>query len=570
MRLLRYFALTSLSAISLSAASCPSPAAWQKSVLGGRIARESMEQTFAKVDARIAERFVGELAIEGAPPPELDEGTPAIEAPLRDADVEPMLPMETLTDVPNELSDAKGANAPEDDDPSSETDAARDREHQADDTPKLASIARETWIFSQPQRKKSRRIGYLRAGAVVIRDKAPASYKGCKGGWYAIQPKGYVCLGKTATLDPFHPVVEASSVRPRRDGLPYDYVMSRNAGAPLYARLPTDNELAREEPDLGYVKRQLKTASNDPAFVAWPEPGAVPPGLLYGRALPALSDGTPRSPADLVVGHARVRAGYALLSQFEYDDRRYGLTTDLFVVPLDRTRYVKPSAFHGITLDDAVTLPVAFAMRQHATRFEANERGLMSTGTQLAFREAIPLTGEKKNGYLHAKDGSWVRAEDVRVIEAMSKAPTWAKAGKKWVDVSILNQSLVAYEGLKPVYVTLVSTGRDGLRDPKTTHSTVQGVFLIHTKHVSVTMDGDTAGDEFDLRDVPFVQYFTEGYALHAAYWHDDFGTPRSHGCVNLAPTDAAWVFNWTTPNVPAAWHGALALRGGTVVYTHP
>jgi len=152
----------------------------------------------------------------------------------------------------------------------------------------------------------------------------------------------------------------------------------------------------------------------------------------------------------------------------------------------------------------------------------------------------------------------------------MSRVPSWAKEGRRWVDVSILEQSLVAYEGTKPVYVTLVSTGADGLGDPKKTHSTIQGVFLVHTKHVTVTMDGDEAGDEFDLRDVPFVQYFTEGYAIHAAYWHDDFGTPRSHGCINLAPLDAAWLFSFTTPDVPDAWHAALSLKKGTVVYTHP
>jgi lipoprotein-anchoring transpeptidase ErfK/SrfK len=82
-------------------------------------------------------------------------------------------------------------------------------------------------------------------------------------------------------------------------------------------------------------------------------------------------------------------------------------------------------------------------------------------------------------------------------------------------------------------------------------------------------MDGEN-GEEFDFRDVPFVQYFTEGFALHAAYWHDDFGTPRSHGCVNLAPVDAAWLFNWTTPEVPAGWHASLSLNRGTLVHTRP
>ncbi len=188
----------------------------------------------------------------------------------------------------------------------------------------------------------------------------------------------------------------------------------------------------------------------------------------------------------------------------------------------------------------------------------------------MGYREIVPLTGVKQGGYAEAKDGSWLRQEDIRTIEPMTRAPVWAKEGKKWIDVSILEQALVAYEGEKPRYVTLVSTGADGLGDPKKTHSTVQGVFLIHTKHVTVTMDGDETGDEFDLRDVPFVQYFTDGYALHAAYWHDDFGVPRSHGCVNLAPVDAAWLFGFTTPEVPDAWHAALSLKHGTVVFTHP
>jgi lipoprotein-anchoring transpeptidase ErfK/SrfK len=171
---------------------------------------------------------------------------------------------------------------------------------------------------------------------------------------------------------------------------------------------------------------------------------------------------------------------------------------------------------------------------------------------------------------LETKHGTFVRADQVVRIDPAEKMPSWAVAEQKWIDVSILKQSLVAYEGTKPVYATLVSTGADGLGDPKETHSTIQGVFRIHTKHVSATMDGDDVGDEFDLRDVAFVQYFTEGYALHAAYWHDDFGTPRSHGCINLAPRDAAWLFEWTTPEVPKEWHAGLALRGGTIVYTHP
>ncbi len=471
-----------------------------------------------------------------------------------------------------ELDDDAGAKAALDDDadPGALLRVTRERDAQADELPRLAAIARETWIYSQPDRKKARRLGYLRAGAVVERKPQAVSTKGCKGGWYEIAPEGFVCLGRSASLDPFHPVVDAAKRRARRDGLPYEYVMSRTPGPPFYTRLPSESEQARAEPDLGYFHKKLKAIEKDPAFVPLPEAEAMPSALLYGQALPALADAPPRSETQLVAGNAGVRSGFALLSQFDHDGRRFGVTTDLHTIPLDRTRWVKPSAFRGLELSSELTLPVAFVMKKRATRHSREEGGRFRATDALDHRAVVPLTGQKQGSYLEAKDGSWVKQEDVRTIEPMSRPPTWAKDGKKWIDVSILQQSLVAYEGLSPRYVTLVSTGADGLGDPKKTHSTVQGVFLIHTKHVSVTMDGDETGDEFDLRDVPFVQYFNEGYALHAAYWHDDFGTPRSHGCVNLAPHDAAWLFGWTTPEVPEAWHAALSIKRGTLVYTHP
>jgi lipoprotein-anchoring transpeptidase ErfK/SrfK len=136
--------------------------------------------------------------------------------------------------------------------------------------------------------------------------------------------------------------------------------------------------------------------------------------------------------------------------------------------------------------------------------------------------------------------------------------------------VSIRNQTLVAYEGEVPVYATLVSTGAEGLLDAETHRATVQGDFLIHTKHVTSTMDSDVEGDAYDLRDVPYVQYFSGGTALHAAFWHDAFGTPRSHGCINLSPLDARWLFDWSEPRVPRPWHGAMSLLGGTLVRVHP
>ena len=84
--------------------------------------------------------------------------------------------------------------------------------------------------------------------------------------------------------------------------------------------------------------------------------------------------------------------------------------------------------------------------------------------------------------------------------------------------------------------------------------------------------DANDVDNKFELRDVPWVQYFEAGYALHAAYWHDVYGTPRSHGCVNMSPIDARKVFLWTDPPIPPGWHGVFATETtgkGTIVYSH-
>ena len=66
--------------------------------------------------------------------------------------------------------------------------------------------------------------------------------------------------------------------------------------------------------------------------------------------------------------------------------------------------------------------------------------------------------------------------------------------------------------------------------------------------------------------------YFKGGYAIHGAYWHDDFGRPRSHGCINLAPIDARYVFRWSLPDVPPHWHAGYssdAMGEGTLIHIH-
>ena len=102
--------------------------------------------------------------------------------------------------------------------------------------------------------------------------------------------------------------------------------------------------------------------------------------------------------------------------------------------------------------------------------------------------------------------------------------------------VDISEQRVIAYEGQTPVQNFLVSTGT--IWTP-----TVLGDYRIYVKYEAA----DMAGPGYYLPSVPYVMYFYEGYGLHGTYWHNNFGTPMSHGCVNLRTEDAGWLFGWAS-----------------------
>jgi hypothetical protein len=432
--------------------------------------------------------------------------------------------------------------------------------------PVLVATAKETLVYARPA-AKAPKLGYLRSGAVVPRSAEPVSRDGCAGGFFEIAPEGFVCAGPAASIDPRHELARTGLRRPDRTApLPYVYGLAVSADAPLYAHVPTVAEQRAAEPDLG--ERPPRAESFDDV------PFDAVPWFLEGGASSIRVSGTRFSPRTEPLSRAILRTGFAFTSLFEAGGRRFGLTTDMAVVPLDRFRRVVPSRFHGLPLAPDLGLPVVFVRSKAAPVYSGDpeERGLRLE-RRLEFRDAVPVTGVRRvvhgTAYLETRSGEWIRDENLVRVDPLRELPAWAKGERTWIDVSIQKQTLVAYVGERPVFVTLVSTGKDGTGDPETTHSTVQGEFLIHTKHVTVTMDGDEVGDEFDLREVPYVQYFKDGFALHAAYWHDGFGTPRSHGCINLSPLDARYLFAFTEPHVPAAWHGAMSAHG-TLVSIHP
>jgi hypothetical protein len=154
-------------------------------------------------------------------------------------------------------------------------------------------------------------------------------------------------------------------------------------------------------------------------------------------------------------------------------------------------------------------------------------------------------------------DGRYVRHRDVTVVRQRNVWPDYAKGDQKWIDVSIVTGTLVLYEGRKAVFATLCSVGRDRLGDPKSSASTAQGSFEVMGKHITAAkLDPKATAEYIEVHDVPWVIELSSGQLIHAALWHDRFGIEHGPGNVQLAPADAARVWEFVEPVVPDGWHG--------------
>lgn len=477
------------------------------------------------------------------------------------------------------------------------------------DGPQLAPIALTVAVMQKPD-PKAEPLGYLRLGARVARSEKPVGNVGCADGWYAIRPAGFVCAGPSATLKLDHPLARAIQIEPDRSKpMPYKYAFLRSI-APNYLRIPSKAEQFSYEMRLDRHLRSwqklhgkwdaLDVGANDvplddSGLASGPIPEHAAPmneNLRFGgngddrvpwwlegeRRIPNVSSF--KAPSFAVIADRLKRhAGVSLIGTFvagpAAQGRRFAIAADARLIPADKLKAESGSPFHGVDIRK-VGLPVAFAQKDGTTFYDFSS-GAPARGEALAGREIVALSGNIKEyggeRYVQARSGHWLKSAELRTAAKSSKLPAWASRKAKWIDLSIVNQTLVLWEGDVPVFATLVSTGRDGMGDPQKTLSTPMGTFRIYQKHITTTMDSSVADHEFELRDVPWVMYFKGGYALHAAYWHDDFGQVRSHGCVNMSPIDARHTFLWSLPDVPEHWHAAYttdSLEQGTIVYIHP
>ncbi|MBD2725531.1 L,D-transpeptidase [Nostoc sp. FACHB-892] len=155
-------------------------------------------------------------------------------------------------------------------------------------------------------------------------------------------------------------------------------------------------------------------------------------------------------------------------------------------------------------------------------------------------RLQILLTGTALSVSVFTTTGTrevWANSKNQVIAQ---KIQTLQKSDKRWIQIDLSKQRLIAWEGDRVVYGSAISSG-------KKSTPTLIGTFNIQSKFKTTRM----RGNGYDVPNVPHAMFYQGNYGIHGAYWHKRFGTPVSHGCVNLAPKHAKWLFEWASVGTP-------------------
>lgn len=458
-------------------------------------------------------------------------------------------------------------------------------------------------VYSVRDFDKDKKIGYVRnGGRVPITGKTEAT-KSCSSGWHEVVSGGYLCAN-LGTTDPNHPQVKFAIKAPDlSDVLPYPYARNAKNGTPLYRSVPSREQMDRYEPYLADSKKKKKeeSAETEPSDEVKTTALGTDPALSEDGGVLDLDAGAPVEPwwkredakdklheitldklkedSDDILAMRLVTGFYIAVDKtFSWNGRAWYKSTRGLIGPADRFWQTAGSKFKGVELDGKTNkLPMAWVYggRKTAPTYEIDtENKKTKPAKAVDVFTPLVLTGKDIEiqgiRYSETTDGVWIKNIHVRITRP-GAPPKDLAPNERWIDVNLKEQTLVVFEGTRPVYATLISSGKQST-DKDKDHRTPTGEWRIREKHVTTTMDGDgtAAGDlPYSIEDVPYVMYFQGSYALHAAFWHRNFGVQMSHGCVNLSPLDAKWVFLNTDPPLPKGFHGVWASaehRGSRVV----
>jgi hypothetical protein len=355
-----------------------------------------------------------------------------------------------------------------------------------------------------------------RGNALPARPVEPAQScydQGETGRWWEV-PGGFICStsGYTIarTLIPERP-------RQRRPALnlplPFRYARITTKGAPRFSRRPTLEELT--------------------AVRGWSDDDSGPSSVIE------------RMWDDFFVAlDRREEVGGEIVYRTVYGE----------YVREEDTKLLEPPPMVGERLGPSDRLPIAFVYGEEAAVLRCTGgRGLETCGRAEKHARFKPQGHVSRDGqhYVRGPDGALIPADRLRIVRAIGRPPG-VGPDEKWIHVNLGEQTLVAYEGERPVYATLVSSG-------KSTHATPTGLYQVQRKYLTKIMRGrDPKEGIYHVEEVPWTTYYHGAYAVHGAYWHNTFGSVRSHGCTNVSPADARWLYFWGEPEHRPHFHAQV------------
>ncbi len=201
-----------------------------------------------------------------------------------------------------------------------------------------------------------------------------------------------------------------------------------------------------------------------------------------------------------------------------------------------------PTRFQGLEVESAPNRPFGWVLTWATAHKSPNhEAETTREFAKYAVIQVYDIVRVDDQDWYKVGPDQWLMQHWVGLI-FLDRIPRPPEDIDRWISVDLFEQTLVVFERGQPVYATLVSSG-------KTPFITNLGLFQIYHKPPRAPMEGASLDDRSDyylLENVPWTMYFDGNISLHGAYWHDRFGYPQSHGCVNLAPGDAHWLFDWS------------------------
>lgn len=434
---------------------------------------------------------------------------------------------------------------------------------------RIGSLNWGTWIQPKPD-SNTLPLGGIRIGASIPVTGEPVN--AIRGRCRSFVPveRGYVCVGKRSTRDMSSAFMKAHRwSEPAPGAFPYEYAFS--VGAPMLTRLPaTEKERKRWHKTGDRDHRRLRgweVGHDELTQDELIQPnGDVPDFLQNGGHAPTPWTDTPhiffkKIPFGSMLAYTRA---------FEVDGTTYVLSTNMTVVPAQGLKRFRPSAFHGVELNETtgLQLPIAWMRKKARPKYRrAADGSFEESGEAWPKRGWVALTGvEEKDGkrrFLETREpGTYILSADATVARHRHKLPyAVRKKPQKWIHIRVTQGTMTLYENETPVFTTLMSPGKEG--------ASPYGTYRIESKHHVSTMTTEMGEPKkFWIADVPWTMYFKRPYAIHGAYWHEDFGEKKSGGCINLSPLDAKHVFDWADPKLPEGWGMAqgYTMGGGTVV----